>query len=257
MTLIIDSNERNVLLRAAACADLGGDNVRVCALECGDFEAVDRAGNSVALFERKTLPDLVASICDGRWETQLRKLQLHREERPDCVVGVVIEYDVGLDRALVDARVRDLSRDAVLTHVNAAAAVDVGLRVLWTSDARQTVHEMCKYAKERRRVDDDAPPAAPLEQRVLNTRKRRRQTRHDAAPDTIWAHMIAGVMHDNAAYAIAQRYPDMDALTEACRRDGVRAVQGIAYQRGGTTAHIGKTVAKRLVAVVSRKRRKS
>lgn len=49
-------------------------DVEVCPLDVGDVECRDADNMPVAVIERKTLPDLVASVKDGRWAEQRCRL---------------------------------------------------------------------------------------------------------------------------------------------------------------------------------------
>ena len=255
-TLVVDSNERNENLFAAAAREVETGTVREKTrerLDAGDLEIRrDDDDESVALFERKTFPDLVASITsvDRRWQRQMAQLSLHKERHPQCVVGVIIEYNHGLYEAMATAA--GVSREALFSNVNAAAKE---LLVLWTLNPRQTVASVCKYATVQHVA---TAPTATLQQRVLK-RQGRKRVAPDIPHEDLWAHILAQVpgLTPNAAHVVSRKYPSMRRLVRACRTHKQRTVLGLEYQRGKTPAKIGKVVAARVYEFVTGKRKRA
>lgn len=138
--LRIDDRERRSPVPAALAA-LGGFDLRIEHLDCGDYLLDD-----ALLIERKTLPDLVQSILDGRLFAQ--SLRLAEARLP----AALILEGTGADLAASGLR-REAIQGALVT-----VALFIGLPVLRSATPLETARTLKFIAEQRATVAAGALP---------------------------------------------------------------------------------------------------
>lgn len=138
--LVIDDRERRDALTAALAA-CDAFTVEFRRLPVGDYRLDD-----ALLFERKTLPDLVASIKDGRLFDQA--LRLANAELPAALI--------------LEGSARDLASSGMRAEAIQGALVTVslfiGLPLLRTRNVEETLHTLRYAARQRRAIASGALP---------------------------------------------------------------------------------------------------
>lgn len=139
--LVVDDREgRSVLL--PVLGDSGDFRIEIKRLSVGDYLLDDRF-----LFERKTLPDLAASIASGR----LFKQALRLAEVGTLQPVLILEGQAG------DVREIGMRREAIQGAL-ITVSLFVGLPVLRTRTPEETVKTFCYAARQGRTVAQGALP---------------------------------------------------------------------------------------------------
>ena len=164
MSVVLDHRESALI---AAMEAAGQAAAEVVGLETGDILIKDEAGEPTVVLERKTVADLAASIRDGRWHDQLRRLADARDSG-GLAPGVVVEGHLapwGREGACTGSVTTSALRSAAL-----GAAFRDGVPVLFTADASETaalVECLRRKADALRRVRGEAQEAVVNRGRLL------------------------------------------------------------------------------------------
>jgi ERCC4-type nuclease len=140
LRIVIDDRERRGPMPSALKAH-GGFRIETRRLTVGDY-----CVNEALLFERKTLPDLVCSIVDGRLFGQA--LRLVKASLP----AALILEGRGTDLGASNIR-REAIRGALLN-----VSLFIGLPVLRSRNPAETVHTMCYAARQHHALAHGALP---------------------------------------------------------------------------------------------------
>ena len=203
--ITVDSNsaERHIFsCLADELREDAGVHVQVRRLDVGDVE-ITVPGQRL-LIERKTAADMAASICDGRYREQKRRIQAgvdHADADPARAIYIV-----------ETARPLDMRRDVrvggmPMANVAAAlvkTAVRDSMPVLYTSGVTDTVWLLAYMARELQRGGFEPPARGDY---TYCVKKRRRENTED--PAVLYRLMLMQVPGMSAAKAgaIATRYP--------------------------------------------------
>ena len=137
--IVADDRECNSKVISVLQND-GGCDIKIQRMSIGDYLIDERV-----LVERKTLPDLVASIKDGRLFRQALRLV---EAEPWCVI--VLE---GTARALADSGMR---REAIQGAL-IALALYLGIPLLRSTGPEETARLLIYIARQGRTYSGDGP----------------------------------------------------------------------------------------------------
>jgi ERCC4-type nuclease len=222
MELTVDARE------AAVIAGLGDGAYTKESLVLGDARL--RRDDAEILVERKTWPDLLASIRDGRFREQRARLLAWRAEDP---VGRKVVYV--LEGAVPDD---DACRSAAhrLTLVygfgvwKTVSPVETAAHLLWMKE---------HHANLLRRSEPDADRIDDL-QKSMVPRKRDIQT-----PKNLLIALLAsihGVSRASAA-VLAGDYPSVSAFVSGWRERGEAVMAGLDAPAGGRKKKIGPAIA--------------
>lgn len=211
MKVVVDVRENESVLHAFSQAGI------VCTgeqLDVGDISIREDDDTVVWLAERKTLPDLRASLCDGRYKEQKTRLKQFAQDHPEAVVTYIIEGDtrtfvcgrgtlstdkmrpamMGALMSCITGGSGGLLRGAILTQdaIHTAGMVKQIARAMERWDKKKAAEE----AGRKRKRDDDS---------VLHTRpslsKRACKTPQDSATAILTC--VEGVSVDKARTALA------------------------------------------------------
>ena len=168
-------------------------------LPLGDFEVDGRL-----LFERKTLPDLVASIKDGRLFSQAVRLA-----NSDKLVAIILE---GTARDLGDGKMRREAIQGALISLT----LFLGIPLLRSRNQAETVQLMLFAARQGRAV---ASGALPRKGRRYRSRQR------------VQTHILQGLpgIGPRRAMLLLQRFGSIEAVVQASLEE-LQSVDGIGQE---------------------------
>jgi ERCC4-type nuclease len=168
-------------------------------LTLGDFEVDGRL-----LFERKTLPDLVASIKDGRLFSQAVRLA-----NSDKLVALILE---GTARDLGDSKMRREAIQGALISLT----LFLGIPLLRSRNQAETIQLMLFAARQGRAV---ASGALPRKGRRYRSRQR------------VQIHILQGLpgVGPRRAMLLLQRFGSIGAVVQASLEE-LQSVDGIGQE---------------------------
>lgn len=137
VTLYIDDRERAITAHQEV---IGATPHKISRMTIGDY-AVCCEEAVVAIFERKSLEDLAASIKDGRYDNKQGLIDLR--ERSGCRVYYVVE---GKIPKTPDMRVGGIPwgcLESALDHMT----IRDGFNMLYTKDALETARRLCRFTR--------------------------------------------------------------------------------------------------------------
>lgn len=167
MRIVVDTREQSDLV-----SRLQGAIVRQ--LDLGDIVIEEDDDEIRAVIERKTEADLVASICDGRYQSQRDRLVRFRNDHPDVFVAYVVENYPTARAAnavamVVGAKASLQVRDRIPVHTSRGIADTVAwihavVRRLASASTTATAPAAQSSLAQYRRSAVDARPEAFLPQ---------------------------------------------------------------------------------------------
>lgn len=193
--IIVDDRERSSgILDELRGHDTFLSEVRRLAL--GDFEIDGRL-----LFERKTLPDLVASIKDGRLFSQACRLA-----NSDKLVAIILE---GTARDLTDTKMRREAIQGALISLT----LFLGIPLLRSRNQTETVQLMLFAARQGRAVTSGALP---------------RKGRRYRSRQRVQIHILQGLpgVGPRRAALLLERFGSIEAVVQASL-EALQSVDGI------------------------------
>lgn len=209
--------------------------MQVLALDVGDIQ-IRAGGQTIAIIERKTVADLEASICDGRYREQKVRLKTSPAH-----IFYLVEGDVRLAKRLPEDTLR-----SALCHLS----LRDGFRVIRTLDLEDTARTVIKLFAKRELLDNS--------ERALNAVEGRRASygatapvrrARDIGPGDAYLLMLRQVpgVSPTIARRLQAAYPSMQALVRVYSSDGgAKSIANLTYERGQSSRRIGPVVATRL-----------
>lgn len=137
VTLYIDDRERAITVHQEV---IGATPHKISRMTVGDY-AICCEEAVVAIFERKSLEDLAASIKDGRYDNKQGLIDVR--ERSGCKIYYVVE---GKIPKTPDLRVGGIPwgcLESALDHMT----IRDGFNMLYTKDALDTARRLCRFTR--------------------------------------------------------------------------------------------------------------
>lgn len=199
------------------------ENVEVAVerLKCGDYRARCRQGGGALFFERKTLPDLAASVRDGRLFRQAARLR----------------KATGRDALVLEGTARDLAgsdmRREALQGALVSVTLFIGLPLLRAKAPAETARLVCYAARQQHRLAEGAlPRPAPA--------KRRKKKR------SAQLHLLQGL--PGVGPARAEQLLDAFGSVEAVMQAGAEELEAVRGVGGETAGKIRWAVEERFAS---------
>ena len=175
MSILVDVREPRLL---AALAALGDDKATSSVqLDVGDVHVLGPDGRVVAVVERKTRADMVASVKDGRWAEQRHRLA----PLPWCLA---VEGRSCL-------RVAETQDDKIAWGCIVGAAFRDRVPVVFTGDVEGTAAFVHEVAARAAKLERDAPPACTHDQSLCRPVAAKRN--HNVGPRQVLISALAAV----------------------------------------------------------------
>ena len=219
-------------------------------LPLGDVILCDDDGKERVIIERKSLPDLAASIVDGRYKEQGRRLEMM--DFPPHNIYYLLEGDILRFRS----KCRTVNSDTIRSTIVSLSFLK-GFSVHSVQDVAESARWILKFAdrlhgsKHRGKYEDvgvgspaaSEPPATGSFVDVCSRVKKDQISPDNALP--IMLAQIPGVSTVTAE-AIASVYPTIYALVRALK-DNPDALEGLTTtSRTGKTRKVAKSVRTRV-----------
>lgn len=247
MRLVVDVRER-ALVESLSFLMRVPEELDVRALDVGDAQLVaDTATHTaeeqevVVIVERKTLPDLCASIKDGRYREQKARLRDEVARRRPCVAAYVLECFSSFGKGMDDAARRcGMSGDALRT-VLLDLQFRQDIRVLCTASVEDTAELLYGMWKRRARLfpppleEGERHPHPPAS--LLYAKRNKNVT-----PATCFRMQLAQIpgVSERIATSLSEKWPTWTALISD---ETTRSVETIA-----AVPKVGKKLAERIHA---------
>jgi ERCC4-type nuclease len=195
LKIVLDINERSLKDEAAAV----GQDVGSQRLPLGDV-AFYRGEELVALAERKTLPDLDASILDGRFREQRERLRDLASSEGGPLCFYIVEgcwCSASFHSEGSGKRVRGALENLSLVH---------RMNIIWTTSVQDTFDTVSRLASK---LEQDGSTRRGF----IGITK----SRGAALKESLFAHMLCVIpgVSPAVAKAIAGQYPSWDSLAVA------------------------------------------
>lgn len=241
--MLIDSNENDIIPAFGYVSNtekiqIPEGTIFRKRLPVGDFGIVTRVSPGSkdlairALWERKTLEDLINSIGSTRWDNQISKMLQHRKDFPDTILGVIIEAEPGKNNSF---------------YINKAnALVDCGIHVVYTNSIYGTV----KFLLDRIRTLGESASLPELVNHRIARYKEFKGRKTEITPEKFLVEVLKIIpkVTPQCAEVIAKHYRSVWSFLERCTPDDL---VGITYPTDkGKTARIGKVRAQTIVDMV-------
>lgn len=149
--LCVDTREHDLIMMIPKLIETYAVPIEMCVepLDIGDIE-VRRDTQTLCVFERKTLSDLVSSITDGRYKEQCLRLK-KACPLPDTSKYYLIEGDIM--RYTPRKRGRPVNK-TVLYGVITSLTYGKGFHVMKTTCLQETAELLVRFADKARRIDE-------------------------------------------------------------------------------------------------------
>lgn len=224
MLLKVDNRERTIIpALETACQKLEGVLVETSNMPLGDAGIYTREGEELILFERKTLSDLAASIKDGRYAEQsmrLAALDIPNHHVVYIIEGSFDQYNANKHRVHPD------------TLISAMISLNYykGFSVIRSWNPLETVGLIARYVEKLHKTKDRVPfYRLSVEQKGksrTNTEEPnyvsviKRTKKENVTVANIVSIMLCQIPNVStaSAEAIAQAFPTMEKLVQACRQ---------------------------------------
>ena len=223
--LVIDYREKALLASLPENSNQRTENLAI-----GDIQ-IRQDGDIKLLIERKTVPDLEASMCDGRYREQ--KFRILSSLSSNTKIAYLIEGDI--------RSATRVSTDALYGTIAGLWMRD-GICVLRTTDVDETCTLIAKIFSRRE---------------LLNTPAKTEQTygtcvhvkrRKDVPPEEVYLLMLRQIPGVSATIAVTIRtkFPSMRELIDFPVDSLECTVSELTYLTKAGPRRVGKTVAHRL-----------
>ena len=216
-------------------------------LPLGDAIICDDDGTERVIIERKSLPDLAASIVDGRYKEQGRRLAM--SGFPPHNIFYLLEGDLLRFRSKCRTVNSDTIRSTIISlsflkgfSVHSVSGVDESARwIMKFADRLQSSKTPGRYEGG----GDGAPPPASATSFVEVAS---RVKKDHITPDNALPLMLAQIpgVSTVTAEAIAQRYPSVRALSSALEHDPCTLADLTTSSSTGKTRKVSKNVRERV-----------
>lgn len=136
MLLVVDTRERAVI----ECGFGDEFEVKIEQITVGDYAVVDN-NRIIAIFERKTIADFVASIKDGRMDNRNKMLQLRKET--GCAIFFIVEGR-NIDPSIpLSGNITYANIESSIFHM----MMRDGIHAVWTKNAFETSQILVRFMK--------------------------------------------------------------------------------------------------------------
>jgi len=258
MKLIIDERENQVFDKIRQFFDaqptpLTTVEIVKRVLPLGDFILEDASGSTVAIVERKSLSDLLASIKDGRYEEQSYRLANCSEFSPHQVIyiieGSLSTLSHAKDRRLVYSAMTSLHFYKGFCPVRTYSTQETAEWLVWTADkiARNTQKGVPRFLTlvspqhaEPTPLSGSGPAPASAPPAYCSVVKKVKK--ENITPQNIAEIMLCQIPGISAvtAVAIMKQYPSFYHLLEACKNDR-HCLENLQYETNGKMRKINKS----------------
>lgn len=226
-TVVFDSRESKLIQ--------GWDQeYRSSNLEIGDVHIQGENGDTIAVFERKTVPDLASSIKDGRWKEQKCRLLNARTARNFTVVYIIEGSNFSYNE---DGFLYGISAKSLITAVMNAMFRD-NIHVVMTRNTSESVQFIKAFAKRISDTKNDwfdstnkTPTVDHHQEAIIKAKKKENVTR-----DTVFIMQLCAIPGISVRKATCiQKELGVNSMSEMLQKlpsyeEGVarlRAIKGI------------------------------
>ena len=209
-------------------------------LHLGDILFQNEQGQEILIIERKTVQDLKASICDGRWREQKMRLL-------NCGINVkrimyIIEGDIN--------KIHGISNNSILgSLINSMLRDD--LKIYKTFDINETVDFIVRLNNKLEQEegillkDDTLKNTIPVEYSATLSKVKK----DNLTPTVFYIYLLSNIprISDNISKVIQSNFKSIDLLMDAFKDADEYLLKDLQYDiKNNKTRKIGKENSKRI-----------
>lgn len=247
MIIKIDAREKRII---ALCKellvtyDIKNVSIDVVGLPLGDMIITDDDGNEKLLIERKSLADLAASICDGRYKEQSFRLQNYSLHNHNIVYVIEGNMDFYVPK------VRRMTKQALYSAM-LGMQYHKGFSVFRTQNLKETAEYLVRISDKLERSKETAFYSVSEEKAESQySEVIKKNKKENITPQNIGEIMLMQIPGVSAtgALTIMKEFGTFMNVIDAVKEHGVECLKKLTYQtKTGKTRHISSTCCTNIV----------
>jgi ERCC4-type nuclease len=266
MRIIIDEREQSLYDKIDSIVNLEGNNtsIQICkkVLPLGDIIIQTDNGHDVALIERKTLYDLLASIKDGRYEEQSYRLVHSGEHQPHNIIymieGMFSQLKTPLEKRIILSSITSLQFFKGFSVLRTCSLNETAETIVWMAEKIEKEFQKGKLPAYilSKNTGNDVTTVNDTEAEYINNTQLsssnycnvvKKVKKENITPENIGEIILCQIpgISSVTAIAIMKKYGNISMLMDVIRTSP-DSMENIVYESNGKTRKISKTSIKNI-----------